>query len=294
MAPTIDTLVLSDSRRVDLVLGGDPAGTPLVMHHGTPSDATIFGSWSEPCAAHGLRLIAASRPGYAGSDRHPGRVVADAARDTAELLDQLGAGAFFSLGWSGGGPHALACAALLGPRCRGAAILAGVGPWRMEGVDFLARMGPENVAEFGAAASGEVPLRAWLDAHADAFRTVTGPALAAAFGGLVPTIDQEELHGAYGDELAAVMRRALAGGFDGWVDDDLAFVRPWGFELDAIAAPVTLWQGELDLMVPPSHGQWLARAVPGARFRFATGHGHVSLLTQFRDAILAGLVGARG
>lgn len=279
------------STKVDLMLGGDPAGMPLVVHHGTPSDATVFASWSEACAARGLRLIGASRPGYAGSARHPGRTVADAARDTAELLDQLDARAFYTLGWSGGGPHALACAALLGARCRGAAILAGVGPFGMAGVDFLAGMGPENVDEFGAAVAGEGALRKWLEAHAGPFRTVSGAGLAAAFGGLVPPIDQDELRGAYGEELAAVMRRALAGGFHGWIDDDLAFVRPWGFSPEAIAVRVTLWQGELDLMVPPSHGKWLARAIPGARFAEAPGHGHVSLLTQFRAAILDDLVG---
>ena len=290
MAPSTETFTSQDGRSIDLVLGGDASGTPLVMHHGTPSDGTIFATWSEACAARGLRLIAASRPGYAGSARHPGRLVADAARDTAALLDRLGAERFLTLGWSGGSPHALACAALLGPRCRGAAILAGVGPFRMEGVDFLAGMGPEKVGEVGAAVVGEAPLRDWLTAHAGAFRKVTGAELAAAFGGLLPRIDQDELHGAYGEELAAVMRRALAGGFDGWVDDDFAFVQPWGFELGTITVPVTLWQGELDLMVPPSHGQWLARAVPDARFEFAPAHGHVSLLTQCRVAILDGLI----
>lgn len=291
MNPSIETLTLHDDRRVDLVVGGDPAGTPLVMHHGTPSDGTVFASWSDACAERGLRLIAASRPGYAGSARHRGRVVADAAQDTALLLDRFGAGEFFTLGWSGGGPHALACAALLGARCRGAAILAGIGPHPMDGVDFLAGMGPENVAELGAAVAGEAAVGAWLEAHAADLRTITGAGIVAAFGGLVPPIDQDELRGSYGDELAAVMRRSLAGGFDGWIDDDLAFVQPWGFAVDAIAVPVTLWQGELDLMVPPSHGQWLAGAIPGARFEYAPGHGHISLLTRFRAAILDGLLG---
>ena len=293
MAVANEMRTLSDGRRVDVLLGGDPAGTPLVMHHGTPSDATAWAGWSEPCAARGLRLIAMSRPGYASSDRDGGRPVAAAAADAAQVLDQLGADRFLTLGWSGGGPHALACAALLGARCRGAAILAGVGPWRMDGVDFLAGMGPENLAEFGAAEAGETAVESWLQANGAAFRTVTGAELADAFGGLVPPIDQDELRGRVGDDLAAVMRRALAGGFAGWVDDDLAFVQPWGFALDSVAVPVTLWQGDLDLMVPPTHGQFLARAIPGARLEFARGHGHISLLTRFRDAILDDLIGHR-
>ena len=261
-----------------------------MLHHGTPSDATTYADWSEVCAARRLRLICMSRPGYAGSSRQPGRSVAAVAADIAEILDGIGGETFFSLGWSGGGPHALACAALLGERCRGVSVLAGVGPHEMDGVDFLAGMGPENVSEFEAAVVGEPALRAWMAAHATEFRSVTGASLAAAFGGLLPRADQDVLRGTYADALAAVTRRALAPGFDGWIDDDLAFVQPWGFSLGAIAAPVTLWQGELDLMVPVSHGRWMSEHLPRARFALASGHGHISLVTQYRNEILDDLL----
>ena len=286
------THTLDDGRAVDVFLGGDAAGLPLVMHHGTPSDATTFADWDAACAARGLRLICASRPGYASSTRRPGRDVAQAARDTAALLDRMGQGRFVTAGWSGGGPHALACAALLPDRCAAAATLAGVGPYGVADLDFLAGMGPENVAEFGAALTGESALRPWMQAHGEAFRHVTGEALAAAFGGLVPAIDREVLTGGYAEQMAAEMRRALAAGFDGWIDDDLAFTRPWGFELGAIACPVTVWQGELDLMVPFAHGRWLARRVPGARAAMVPGHGHLSLVTRYRDEILDQLLSA--
>jgi pimeloyl-ACP methyl ester carboxylesterase len=161
MSMITQSLPLADGRVVDVLLGGDPAGFPLVMHHGTPSDATTFADWHAPCMARGLRLICASRPGYAASTRVAGRSVADVAADTSAILDWLGHTKFMTAGWSGGGPHALACAALLPDKCAAAATLAGVRPFWADDLDFLAGMGPENVAEFGAALQGEEALRLW-------------------------------------------------------------------------------------------------------------------------------------
>lgn len=286
MPGSLQHVTLHDGREVDLFLGGDPAGQPLVMHHGTPSDATTFADWDEPCQQRSLRLVCASRPGYATSTRRPGRTVADAAADTAAILDLLGLDEFVTAGWSGGGPHALACAALLPERCTAVATLAGVGPFGAPDLDFLDGMGPENVEEIGAALAGEGPLRAWMAEHGEPHRHVTGEQIAEALGGLVPPIDRAQLVGGYADHLAAEFRRALARGFDGWVDDDLAFTADWGFDVGAIAAPVDVWQGDLDLMVPFAHGRWLVDHIPTATARLVPGHGHISLLTEHRGAIL--------
>ena len=279
-------IALPDGRTAEVALGGDPAGHVAVMHHGTPGDATTFADWHAPCLARGLRLVCTSRPGYAGSTRLAGRSVAQMAGDTAAVLDALGHGAFVTAGWSGGGPHALACAAGLPGRCIAAATLAGVGPSEAGDLDFLAGMGEDNVAEFGAAREGEAALRRWLKENGESLREVTGAALADAFGDLVAPVDKAVLTGGYADALAAVFRRALAPGFDGWVDDDLAFARAWGFSLDDIRVPVTVWQGELDRMVPFAHGRWLVRHVPGAQARLVPGHGHLSLVARHRDEVL--------
>jgi pimeloyl-ACP methyl ester carboxylesterase len=292
MPPMTNDFTLADGRILDVFLGGDPGGAALVMHHGTPCDATTFAGWHELCAARHLRLICVSRPGYAGSTRLPGRRVAQAAHDTAAVLDRLGIGRFVTAGWSGGGPHALACAALLPGRCSAAATLAGVAPYGEPDLDFLAGMGPENVEEFNRAIEGEAPLRAFQQPGAELLRHITGDGLAAAFGGLIPQVDRDELTGAYAEELAAVLRRALARGNDGAIDDDLAFIRPWGFAVTDIAAPVTVWQGDLDLMVPFAHGQWLARHIAGAQARLLAGEGHLSLVTRYRAEILDALLAA--
>jgi pimeloyl-ACP methyl ester carboxylesterase len=277
-------------RVVDVLAGGAESGPALVMHHGTPSDATLWSGWDDIARARGLQLLSISRPGYATSTRRPGRSVADVADDVARVLKHFAVPWFVTAGWSGGGPHALACAARLPDRCRAVATLAGVGAYGVADLDFLAGMGPENHAEFGAALHGEAEVRAWLGENAETMRRVTGPELADAFGGLVPQADKDVLAGGFADDMAATMRRALAGGFDGWIDDDLAFIRPWGFAFAEIRAPVTIWQGDLDLMVPFAHGAWLRRQMPHATSHAAPGHGHISLVTAYRDAIVDDLL----
>jgi len=289
-AMNMRTIALPDGRSAEVALAGDPRGFPLVLHHGTPGDATTFADWHAPCAARGLRLICMSRAGYAASTRLPGRSVAHVAGDISAVLDALGHSRFVTAGWSGGGPHALACAARLPARCVAAATLAGVGPYRVDDLDFLAGMGQENIEEFGAALKGEAVLRQWLLDNGASLRRVTGAQLADAFGDLVAPVDKAVLVGGYAEDLAAVFRRALAPGFDGWIDDDLAFTKDWGFRLDEIRTPVAVWQGELDRMVPFSHGRWLLRHVPGAQAHLVAGHGHLSLVARHREEILDDLL----
>ena len=247
---------------------------------------TVYDDWHPICMERGLRLISASRAGYGESSRSAHRSVADAAADTAATLDHLGYKSFVTLGWSGGGPHALACAAILPARCRAAATVAGVGPYGSEDLDFLTGMAQENVSEFGEAIKGEQALRTWMAQNAEGYRSITGKEVADALGGLVPEVDRRVLSDDVANHVAAVFRRALAHGFDGWIDDDLAFCRAWGFSLKSIRTPVSVWQGELDRMVPLAHGRWLARNVHGATGRILPGEGHFSLALNHRAAML--------
>ncbi|MCH2267928.1 alpha/beta hydrolase [Candidatus Thalassarchaeum betae] len=284
-----------DGRTLDVLLAGDDDSSfGLVCHHGTPSDATIWSDWHEDALSNNLRLVAISRPGYGLSDRLEGRRVASVAEDVEDVLDALGIIEFVSLGWSGGGPHALACGALLPERCKAVSSLAGVGPYGEPDLDFLDGMGPENVEEFGIALEGEEALRRWMDEHAEPYRTIADEELAEALGGLVPEIDVLALNE---QGLAAIwagsMRRCFTNGWDGWIDDDMVFCNHWGFEPSEITVPVAVWQGDLDLMVPFAHGEWLLRHIPTATARLEPGHGHLSLLADRRQAIIDDLTSHR-
>ncbi|WP_433605172.1 alpha/beta fold hydrolase [Dactylosporangium sp. CA-139114] len=282
---------LADGRSLEIAVAGPRDGRPLVLHLGTPSGPHTMPSLTEPAAERGLRTIVCGRPGYAGSTPRPGRRVADAAGDVAQVLDRLGHDEFVTLGWSGGGPHALACAALLPARCAAAATLAGLAPHDATGLDWMAGMGTENIVEFGAAIAGPETLETFLGREASALARVTGSEVAAALGDLIAPVDAAALTGELAESVAAGFRSAVSSGTAGWRDDDLAFVRPWGFDLFAIATPVRVRQGGQDRMVPPSHGAWLAAHIPGARARLDPEAGHLSLL-QDAGAILDDLLEA--
>ncbi len=278
-----------DGRELEYFVAGSEAGIPIVCHHGTPSTCPALVSWADAAESAGLYLIAYSRPGYGRSTRLRGRDIAHAANDTTYLLDHLGADTFVTAGWSGGGPYAIACGALMPDRCKAAASIAGVGLFGASDLDYLDGMGDENIAEWGAAIDGPEVLHDFLNENYTALQTINGPELAAAFGNLFSEVDRAALTGEFADQLATSMRWALSSGFDGWIDDDLAFVRPWGFELAALAAPVMVWHGLQDNSVPPSHAKWLDRHIRVARLMLEPEHGHVSLVTAHLQTIFTQL-----
>ena len=202
----------------------------------------------------------------------------------------MAADEFVTIGWPGGGPHALACAARLPDRCVGAVTLAGVAPFAAAGLDWMAGMGPENVEEFNLALKGEAALIPWLEQEAKVPGEVKGPDVAAALVGLISDVDQAALTGEFAEFLATVFRRAVSSGIAGWRDDDLAFVRDWRFVLAQIEVPLAVWQGEQDRMVPFTHGQWLAEHIPNARVRLYPDEGHLSLAVNALDRIVNDLV----
>ncbi|MDR0342611.1 MAG: alpha/beta hydrolase [Nocardiopsaceae bacterium] len=289
------TVTAPDGRTLAVLTAGPADGLPFVMHNGTPGGLLALPSMTEAAAARGLRTVICARPGYGESTPRPGRRVADVADDVAAVLAALGAGEFVTLGWSGGGPHALACAVMLPGRCLAAATMAGVAPHGAPGLDWLAGMAPENVEEFTAADAGEEPLTRYLEAAAAELGGVTADQVAASFGELASAADQAAMTGELAEYLAASLRTAVAGGVAGWRDDDLAFIADWGFPLDdPHAAPVTIWQGDQDRMVPYAHGSWLAEHVPGARAHLLPGEGHLTLAVSTLGAILDDLLAIAG
>src|SRR6266568_167816 len=279
-------LKLPDGRALEILIDGPAEGLPLIFHFGTPCAAVFFRPLVAEATRRKLRTVIYSRPGYATSSAKPGRSVADAVGDVQAILGELDAEEFVTIGWSGGGPHALACAANLPDRCAAAVSLAGVAPYAAAGLDWMAGMGPENVEEFNLALQGEAALTPWLEQQALGLGQVEGTAVAAALGGLVSDVDKAALTGEFAEFMAAVFRRAVSSGIAGWRDDDLAFTRDWGFDLARIERPVAVWQGEQDRMVPFTHGQWLAQHIPNARVRLYRDEGHLSLGVKALDRII--------
>jgi pimeloyl-ACP methyl ester carboxylesterase len=282
----MSVISLPDGRDLEVEVSG-PDGAPVLLFcHGTPGASTQMGPLARGAHARGLRLVTWSRPGYGASTRRAGRSVADDVDDLAAVLGHVGADTCLVAGWSGGGPHALAAGALLPDRVRGVLCIAGVAPYDAEGLDFLADMGEDNVEEFGLALAGEEPLQAWLDQHRPAYVDMTADDVVASLDTLLPPVDEAQVTGEFADYLATEFRQAVSVSMAGWLDDDLAFTRPWGFDLGAMRVPAYLWQGSEDLMVPFAHGRWLADHVAGVTAHLEPGEGHLSVVLGALDRML--------
>jgi len=268
----------ADGRQLAVAEWGDPDGVPVLALHGTPGSRLGRTPLQDELRAAGLRVVTYDRPGYGRSDRHPGRRVVDCAGDVEAIADALGLDRFVVSGGSGGGPHSLAVAARLGERVRRAACVVGIAPYDAEDLDFFVGMDPGNVTEFGWALEGEEVLARELRREADGFlaQVERDPA------GLLDAFEMSEADRAVlADPRTAQIvredvRECFATGVWGWVDDDLALTRPWGFELGEIAVPVVVRYGVQDVLVPAAHGAWLAERLPGAEVRVDTGAGHLA------------------
>lgn len=280
---------VADGRVLEVALAGPPDGKPLFSHHGTPGAADAFEPLVAVGAERGLRHILYSRPGYGRSARHPGRTVASCVIDVAEIADALGYDRFYSLGGSGGGPHSIACAALLPDRVIAAASIASPAPVDAAGLDWTAGMGEENVEELAASRAGDHELADFLGRQAQEMLGASGDEIIAALGDLVSDADRRALTGELAEFLVRETNHSLMSGVWGWFDDDRAFLGDWGFDLDDIRAPLDLWHGGQDRFVPVAHGEWLAEHLP-ARAHIRPDEGHLSLTLSSYGEILDALL----
>jgi pimeloyl-ACP methyl ester carboxylesterase len=177
---------------------------------------------------------------------------------------------------------------------RAAATIAGVAPYDARGLDWIAGMGEDNQIEYPLAARDPDELLRWMEPHVEAMATIEAEQIVAEMRSLISDVDARQVTGEFGDNLAASFRSAFRHGAWGWYDDDLAFVRDWGFDPSAIEVPVSIWQGRQDLMVPITHGEWLAAHIPGARAHLRPEHGHLSLGVGSFGEILDDLLEASG
>ncbi|WP_019586442.1 alpha/beta fold hydrolase [Deinococcus apachensis] len=272
---TETSLKLGDDRTLhvyDTAAEGADERLAVFWHHGTPN----IGAPPEPlfatAAELGLRWVSYDRPGYGGSTARPGRDVACAAADVASIADALGIGQFAVMGHSGGGPHALACGALLPERVLAVVSVAGLAPYGMPGLDWFGGMTPSGIASLRAAAEGRDAKERYEASNPEFDPEMFTPADHAALSGRWSWLN-------------SVVGPAMEGGPGGPIADDLAYVAPWGFDPGQMTRPVLLLHGEQDRVVPCSHSRWLARHCPPAELRLSAGDGHISILNSGAAAL---------
>jgi pimeloyl-ACP methyl ester carboxylesterase len=257
-------LRLADGRILHVYDTGT-VGLAVFWQHGTPSTGAPPEPLFAAAAERGIRWISYDRPGYGGSTPHPGRDVASAASDVGGVADALGVDRFAVMGDSGGGPHALACAALRPGRVSATVCISSPAPFDAEGLNWFADMTTSGVAEYRAAATGRAALESYF-ASAEFDPAAFTPA------------DHAALLGAW-SWLSTVASQALATDHGGMVDDDLALVTAWGFDPGQISTPVLFVHGVRDRLVPSSHAMWLAQHCRPAELWLRPDDGHVSILT---------------
>jgi pimeloyl-ACP methyl ester carboxylesterase len=268
----------ADGRTLAVEEYGDPSGRPVLVHNGTPNSRHLYQHAVADAAAHGLRLIGYDRPGYGGSSPHPGRTIADCAADARAICAALGAGRVAMWGISGGGPHVLACAALLPDLVVAAASLASLAPAGADGLDWYAGMGQENADDFREYFTDPGAARQSVAKDREEALADTPEHVAKGLASLLSPTDAAVLTGDLAEYLVWSTKEGLAPGDEGWWEDTVAHLGPWGFELAQISVPVLLLHGREDKFVPFGHGEWLARHVPGVTARLLDHDGHLTVL----------------
>lgn len=267
---TTHDLTLADGRSLRVHDAGSPERFAVIWHHGSPQTGAPLEPLISAAAERGIRLLSYARPSYGGSSPQRGRTVGHAASDVHQLADALGLARFAVMGASGGGPHALACAALLPDRVSATACLASLAPSDANGLDFLAGMAADGESLKAAFRGREAREKFELTATFDpaSFNADDYLALATTWNALEKDV-----------------QASAEWGMQGLIDDDLAFANAWGFAVTDIATPVLVVQGGDDRVVPAAHGRWLARSIHDSELWLREGVGHISVLNECAVAL---------
>jgi pimeloyl-ACP methyl ester carboxylesterase len=271
---------VSDDRALGVWVGdGDYERSVFVMH-GMPGSGLMYRGWLQDAAARGIRLISHDRPGYGRSSERPGRSIADCAADVRAIADDLEIERIAVWGWSGGGPYALACAAILPDLVAAAAVLGSLAPWDAPGLDFFGGMGQDNIDDITLYHSDPSAARKRSVHDRDEVLATTLDEQTEALASLLSAPDRAVLTGEFAEWLLSAEQIGLAPGDQGWWDDGVAHMAPWGFGIGSVRVPVKVWHGRQDRFSPFQHGLWLADHTPGAEAAIDDSDGHLTLVTR--------------
>lgn len=278
-----------DDRTIEVLVEGALDGPVVLFHGGTPAAAAEFPMLDDAARANGLRVVTYSRPGYGRSSPRPAPVRhADDVADALAVLDHLGVDEFLTLGWSSGGPRALACAAVIPQRCRAVTTMSSIAPYDAEGLDWFDGMAEENHEEFHAAQLSPEEHEHYIVENVLPMLAATADELEEAFAGLVTPVDARVLSADFANWLSRSFSHAGTQGAIGIQHDGVAAMVPWGFDLADILVPVAIWHGRQDVFVPYAHGAWLAEHLPAAEAHLLEDEGHLTLMYRL-DELLADL-----
>jgi pimeloyl-ACP methyl ester carboxylesterase len=285
-----NALKLSDGRFIEYIDNGVSSKSALILHHGTPTSMTVWGTWLAAAAEKGIRAIAFTRPGYAGSDRKVGHRIIDSNDDLEEILNQLDIENFVSVGWSGGGPYALASGLL--KKCTGVQLIASVSPYDVEDFDWFQDQTPEMVEEAKVSVKSLEDSIAFKEGYYTELRDMTTEQFLVEYEKRSSFKAFENAYREFSKDLSFSMRDALRDGAIGYAEDEYAFLSNWGFETKEIQVPVGIWQGLDDKSVSPHMARWLNSNVVKPTLKLLEGQHHGSIMVETREEILSAAIGA--
>lgn len=269
-----------DGRKLAVSEGGDADGVPVLVHYGTPNSRLQYGPDVEAATEHGVRMITYDRPGYGGSTAQPGRTVGDCAADVRAICAALGIDRLLTWGISGGGPHVLACAALLSDLVPAAASLASPAPWGADGLDYFAGMGEMNADDTRLYFQDKEAARVKMESDRVAMLGATPEQVGEILTTLVSEADAAVFTPRLAEYFVDSAAAGLGPGGEGWWEDGVAEFQPWGFTFADIGIPVLLLHGQQDRFVPFGHGVWLVEHIPGVEARLTEDDGHLTLTAR--------------
>lgn len=278
-------LQLSDGRQIEYLDNGVGSERALVLHHGSPCEAFFWTTTLKQLASKGVRAVAYTRPGYGESTRLPDRNLIDGNRDLAAVLEHLDVAKFVSVGWSAGGPTALASGLLDG--CHGVVAVASPAPFDADDLDFYDGMGADFAEECAATVMDLDTAFKYKQEHTEGLKSLS---VEDILGGLAPRSSRPEFYAEYrvlGHDLLTTLKRGLTPDAMGYTEDDRSFLKPWGFYPGALSVPVQIWLGRNDPYVPVAHAEWLHEHINDSELHLLEDHDHISTWVEHCDQFLA-------